>query len=266
MKIWLALTLSVVAHGSVSLWALELQAETSGQSVSLWAPESQKETSARSANSSLSIKHMKFIMQKEKHFPEHKMMDIDNSDSSRSKSEVTPHRERVVKNPEINKTGVVAQTDVAKTREEETTKAKEIKLTRNEKKLEQTVMPDAEEVAIDHPDIFIKQEARSPQHSEYKVSGDAHISTMNKPRYRKANPPNYPKLAKKRGQQGLVLLRVKVDEEGKVRLVEILESSGVKILDERARETVKEWIFYPHTINETPTMAWVNIPVEFTLQ
>lgn len=97
-------------------------------------------------------------------------------------------------------------------------------------------------------------------------NGFDHIPTMSEPRYRKAFPPEYPRLAKKRGQQGLVLLRAKIDQKGEVEMVEILQSSGVKSLDNRALETVEQWLFYPYTIEDEPTVAWVNIPVDFTLK
>ena len=97
-------------------------------------------------------------------------------------------------------------------------------------------------------------------------SGFDQIPTMEKPRYRKAFPPKYPRLAKKRGQQGLVLLRAKVDQQGDVAMVEVLQSSGVKSLDVRALETVEQWQFYPYTVANKPIVAWVNIPVDFTLR
>jgi periplasmic protein TonB len=97
-------------------------------------------------------------------------------------------------------------------------------------------------------------------------TGFDQIPTMEEPRYRKAFPPKYPKLAKKRGQQGLVLLRAKVDKQGEVEMVEVIASSGVKSLDTRALETVEQWQFYPYTIADEATVAWVNIPVAFTLK
>jgi len=99
-----------------------------------------------------------------------------------------------------------------------------------------------------------------------ETTGFDQIPTMEEPRYRKAFPPEYPRLAKKRGQQGLVLLRAKVDKQGEVEMVEVIASSGVKSLDARALETVEQWQFYPYTIANEATVAWVNIPVAFTLK
>jgi len=62
------------------------------------------------------------------------------------------------------------------------------------------------------------------------------------------------------------LLRAKVDKQGEVEMVEVIASSGVKSLDTRALETVEQWQFYPYTIANEATVAWVNIPVAFTLK
>ncbi len=102
--------------------------------------------------------------------------------------------------------------------------------------------------------------------SNQSNSGFDQIPTMSEPRYRKAFPPEYPRLARKRGQQGLVLVRAKVDQHGEVEEVELIQSSGVKSLDVRAVETVEKWLFYPYKVADKPTVAWVNIPVDFTLK
>lgn len=56
-----------------------------------------------------------------------------------------------------------------------------------------------------------------------------------------ANPkPPYPMLARRRGEQGLVLLRVHVRVDGSVAEAEIKQSSGSTLLDDAALHTVRE--------------------------
>jgi len=126
-----------------------------------------------------------------------------------------------------------------------------------EKKESDTTIDEPETTAI---------EVVSTTETVAENTGFDHIPTMEKPRYRKAFPPEYPRLAKRRGQQGLVLLRAKVDKQGDVEMVEVIASSGVKSLDIRALETVEKWQFYPYIIANEATVAWVNVPVEFTLK
>lgn len=77
--------------------------------------------------------------------------------------------------------------------------------------------------------------------------------------------PAYPAFAQRRGQQGMVLLRVKVSIEGKAEEVELNQSSGFKLLDEVAQDTVKKWRFVPAKRGNTHISAWVIVPVEFKL-
>ena len=58
-------------------------------------------------------------------------------------------------------------------------------------------------------------------------------------------PPRYPPLARQRGIEGQVLLRLTVNEIGRVETIDIAESSGNESLDREARQTVSRWRFYP---------------------
>lgn len=57
--------------------------------------------------------------------------------------------------------------------------------------------------------------------------------------------PPYPRLARRAGEQGSVLLRLELDHEGRVARVEIVESSGFTRLDRAAQETLSGWRFEP---------------------
>ena len=62
----------------------------------------------------------------------------------------------------------------------------------------------------------------------------------------KVNPkPRYPMLARRKGYEGTILLRVFVLESGGVGKVELEKSSGYEILDESAFKAVKDWVFIP---------------------
>ena len=78
-------------------------------------------------------------------------------------------------------------------------------------------------------------------------------------------PPNYPVFALRRLQQGTVLLRVKVSIEGKAEVIELNKSSGFKLLDETAQNTVKTWRFVPAKRGDNAVNAWVIVPITFKL-
>ncbi|MEW6026055.1 MAG: TonB family protein [Planctomycetota bacterium] len=77
--------------------------------------------------------------------------------------------------------------------------------------------------------------------------------------------PPYPRLARQLGQEGLVLLSVEIDENGRAREVRVARSSGYKLLDDAAVKTVRGWIFIPATKNGKPVTSKVEIPIRFKL-
>jgi TonB family protein len=82
----------------------------------------------------------------------------------------------------------------------------------------------------------------------------------------KVNPkPRYPMLARRKGYEGTILLRVFVLESGGVGKVELEKSSGYEILDESALKAVKEWVFIPGKKDGEPVPSWVTVPIKFQL-
>ncbi len=80
------------------------------------------------------------------------------------------------------------------------------------------------------------------------------------------NPhPEYPMIARKKGWQGRLLLNVRVSEKGKVLNINIVKTSGFKILDKTSVETIKEWKFSPARIGNDYVEDYLNIPISFKL-
>ena len=81
------------------------------------------------------------------------------------------------------------------------------------------------------------------------------------------NPkPNYPHLARKRGQEGIVQVQCEIDANGKILKIGILKSSGFKLLDEEALKTVTKWKFKPAKKNEIAVPGSIIVPVHFKLK
>jgi len=80
------------------------------------------------------------------------------------------------------------------------------------------------------------------------------------------NPaPAYPMSARRMGEQGKVLLKVLVSEDGKASTVQVDRSSGHSKLDEAAVEAVKKWSFVPAKRSNKPMSAYVLVPINFSL-
>jgi len=86
------------------------------------------------------------------------------------------------------------------------------------------------------------------------------------PLYRVNPPPEYPRLARKRGYQGTVVLEVLVDQNGRVGDLRLFTSSGHSILDKKAMASVKEWLFEPGMKGDKKLDMWVRVPVRFELK
>lgn len=80
------------------------------------------------------------------------------------------------------------------------------------------------------------------------------------------NPkPVYPLAARRRGDQGTVLVRVLVTAEGTAASVSLEKSSGVPALDESALSAVKSWRFVPARQGTQAIEAPYVVPVVFKL-
>ncbi|NMG74859.1 energy transducer TonB [Aromatoleum diolicum] len=86
------------------------------------------------------------------------------------------------------------------------------------------------------------------------------------PAYLQNPAPAYPKVSRRRGEEGKVMLRVRVLGDGRADTVEIAESSGHPRLDEAARETVRGWRFVPARTGDTSIDSWLRVPIVFRLE
>lgn len=85
------------------------------------------------------------------------------------------------------------------------------------------------------------------------------------PNYKLNPKPVYPIIARKRGFEGTVLLKVQVLKDGNVGKVNLEKSSNYEILDRSAIEAINKWIFIPGKKNGLPVASWVTVPVKFQL-
>ncbi len=80
------------------------------------------------------------------------------------------------------------------------------------------------------------------------------------------NAPAYPPLSRRLGEEGKLVLRVELDEGGRVNIARVVTSSGFKRLDEAAMVAVKTWRCNPPQRNGQPVRAIALQPFNFVLQ
>ncbi|HDZ8967017.1 TPA: energy transducer TonB [Aeromonas dhakensis] len=106
--------------------------------------------------------------------------------------------------------------------------------------------------------------SQSPAH---KAGGGAGNSAPIARDARLNNPePQYPYESRRRGEEGRVILNVRVTAEGTAASVEVAKSSGYRRLDMTARKTVSRWTFIPARQNNVAVEASANVTIIFKLR
>ncbi len=83
--------------------------------------------------------------------------------------------------------------------------------------------------------------------------------------YLQAPQPEYPLLARRKGEEGKVVLRALINIKGRPEGVEIQTSSGSARLDEAARQAVLRAVFKPHLEDGQAVMVYAIVPIKFQL-
>jgi len=78
--------------------------------------------------------------------------------------------------------------------------------------------------------------------------------------------PVYPEIARRRGEQGRVMLRVDVSASGAPVAVQVVGTSGYPVLDAAAESAVRGWRFVPATEAGRPVAAAAEVPINFQLE
>ena len=105
-----------------------------------------------------------------------------------------------------------------------------------------------------------------PTDSGEVISAVPSIATNASLAYESIIDPSYPIDSRRRGEQGTVLLRVRVGRDGLPIEIEVERSSGYRQLDRAAREAVLRWRFRPVQINGVNVEARGLVPIRFDVK
>lgn len=134
------------------------------------------------------------------------------------------------------------------------------------------IPPPEVEISLSVPDAVVSSDstpnlpAATPRSSQPPADS---VEPVADPQFDAAylrNPaPLYPAASRRQHEQGTVVLRARVSEEGTALEVLIQHTSGWRALDEAAVKAVRLWRFVPAKQGGKSVSAWVLIPVEFSL-
>lgn len=116
---------------------------------------------------------------------------------------------------------------------------------------------------VEVPMVATKQEAPiAPPvvHKPVVLSGDLSVSCPVR------TAPKYPRISLKMGEEGSVVVRVKLDKEGTIAEASIKSSSGYQRLDDAAVSAVKTWKCHPAIRDNTAVEAYALQPFEFKVE
>jgi TonB family protein len=97
-----------------------------------------------------------------------------------------------------------------------------------------------------------------------KQTAETEVRLNTPPKLTKRVPPQYPTAALNRKIEGVVILEVRIDKQGKVKDVKILRSLAA--LDKAATKAVEQWIYEPVVIDGRPQDAVFTVTVDFKLK
>lgn len=125
---------------------------------------------------------------------------------------------------------------------------------------------------VDSSESPSKQEEQTDQESQKKtkdsVQMDADMRTKGvvcESRVSSKPMPRYPRISRRRGEEGIVSIKVWIDDKGNPKKVEIIKSSGFPNLDRAAVDALRKGSFVPAMKNNKPVVSTLIQNIEFRL-
>lgn len=145
----------------------------------------------------------------------------------------------------------------------------------NKEKLPKKIEEKKEKNITEHEKPVIENKKKKIKKNEIKKQEDkkpiekrkatTFVKANSRP-YKLENPkPVYPSAARRRGMQGVVLLSIAINEQGRVDTIKVARSSGFKALDRSALASVKQWRFMPARRGGMNVSSVIEIPIKFIL-
>jgi protein TonB len=105
----------------------------------------------------------------------------------------------------------------------------------------------------------------APEPTPQPDPAPAAVLVRARPDYLTNPPPRYPRIARERGWEGTVILRIEVLPDGAVGSVEVAQSSNHRALDDAAVEAARRWRFIPARLGNESVRSFVEVPVTYRL-
>lgn len=115
------------------------------------------------------------------------------------------------------------------------------------------------------PPVVESQPSIAPEPTPQPDPAPAAVLVRARPDYLTNPPPRYPRIARERGWEGTVILRIEVLPDGAVGAIEVAQSSSHRALDDAAVEAARRWRFIPARLGSESVRSFVEVPVTYRL-
>jgi TonB family protein len=109
----------------------------------------------------------------------------------------------------------------------------------------------------------VQSDEMEKQKQEIEKDAVRAIGDIKRPKLIKTVWPVYPEIARQAKVEGVVILEIKTDEDGRVMATRVLRS--VPLLDQAAIDAVKQWVYEPKLIDGKPRKILFTETVSFKL-
>ena len=86
------------------------------------------------------------------------------------------------------------------------------------------------------------------------------------PRYARYLQPDYPASERRRGAEGVVVVRVQIGTDGRVKQVQKVRGDNDAFYEATRRQALTRWRFKPATRGDVPQESWKTMTVRFTIE
>lgn len=107
--------------------------------------------------------------------------------------------------------------------------------------------------------------AASSAGAEVRATEEVVLPSQNAAYLNNPTPP-YPAISRRMGEQGRVVVRVLIDDNGMPQQAQLESSSGHARLDQAAVSAVLSWRFVPGRKGGKPQTMWFSVPITFDLK
>jgi len=162
---------------------------------------------------------------------------------------------------------LIAEKSNSATKTEEEFKKMHSESTQLEKRRERTIKIQHKKTQVEiNGDINDKDIINNHKQIIDFTADNKGIKGAKKPKITFYQAPLYPEKLRRRNIEGRVILKLTINQQGKLMKIKVFESSGYKLFDQAAVKVIKDWKFRPALYQDEKIVSVISLPIRFKLK